>query len=145
MNLDAADRISKQVKDSFPADQFTSSGPTTAKFLYIQTITLMDKLSLFLWGQLRQHLWLRKPRDLSVLKSLAHLPLVAPMLLAPLRDSLGLLATLMEVAYEIMTLGRRDNRKSRLSTAETLRAIVPSKVEVTGAPHFTLSPFPFSI
>jgi len=90
--------------------------------LYGRLIALV--LSLFLTGQFRQHLWRRKKRELSLLKSFAHLPIVAPMILAQLRDPIGLLTTLREVAEEIMTLCRMDKRKSRLSTAETLRAVV---------------------
>ncbi len=89
--------------------------------LYGRLIVLV--LSLFLTGQFRRHLWRREKRELSLLKTFAHLPIVAPMILATLRNPLGLLATLREVADEIMTLCRMDKRKTRLSTAETLRAI----------------------
>jgi hypothetical protein len=89
--------------------------------LYGRLIVLV--LGLFLTGQFRQNLWRREKRELSLLKTFAHLPIVAPMILATLRNPLGLLATLREVADEIMTLCRMDKRKTRLSTAETLRAI----------------------
>ncbi len=89
--------------------------------LYGRLIVLV--LSLFLTGQFRQHLWRREKRELSLLKSFAHLPIVAPMILETLRNPIGLLATLRKVADEIMSLCRMDKRKSRLSTAETLRAI----------------------
>ena len=80
-------------------------------------------LSLFLTGQFRKLLWQREKRELSILKTFAHLPIVAPMILVTLRNPPGLFATLSKVAYEIMTLCTMDKRKSRLSTAETLRAI----------------------
>jgi len=99
--------------------------------LYGRLIVLV--LSLFLTGQFRRNLWQSCKRELSLLKSFAHLlgrcrgielpSIVAPMILATLRNPLGLLATLKEVAYEIMTLCTMDKRKSRVSTAETLRAI----------------------
>jgi hypothetical protein len=89
--------------------------------LYGRLIVLV--LSLFLTGQFRQLLWRREKRELSLLKTFAHLPIVAPMILVTLRNPPGLLATLSKVADEIMTLGTMDKRKSRLSTAETLRAI----------------------
>ena len=54
---------------------------------------------------------------------LSNASIVAPMILVTLRNPPGLLATLKEVAYEIMTLCTMDKRKTRLSTAETLRAI----------------------
>ena len=90
--------------------------------LYGRLIVLV--LSLFLTGQFRQHLWRSCKRELSILKTFAHLPIVAPMILDNLRDEIGLLATLKEIACEIMTLCRMDKRRRRLSTAETLRAIV---------------------
>ena len=89
--------------------------------LYGRLIVLV--LSLFLTGQFRQHLWRSKRRELSLLKSFAHLPIVAPMILAALRDPISLLATLREIDYEIMTLCRMDKRKTRWSTAEKLRTI----------------------
>ena len=65
---------------------------------------------------------------------LSNASIVAPMILETLRNPIGLLATLWssavkdppvrKAADEIMTLCRMDKRKSRLSTAETLRAIV---------------------
>ena len=45
------------------------------------------------------------------------------MILATLRNPLSLLVTLAQVADEIMILCRMDKRKTRLSTAETLRTI----------------------
>jgi len=89
--------------------------------LYGRLIVLV--LSLFLTGQFRQHLWRSCKRELSLLKTFAHLPIVAPMILAHLRYPIRLLTTLKKVADEIMTLCRMDKRKRRLSTAETLRAI----------------------
>ncbi len=89
--------------------------------LYGRLIVLV--LSLFLTGQFRQYLWRMEKRELSLLKTFAHLPIVAPMILAHLRYPISLLTTLKEVADEIMTLCQMDKRKSRLSTAETLRAI----------------------
>jgi hypothetical protein len=80
-------------------------------------------LGLFLTGQFRQNLWQREKRELSLLKTFAHLPIVAPMILATLRNPIELLATLAQVADEIMILCRMDKRKTRLSTAETLRTI----------------------
>ena len=41
-------------------------------------------LSLFLTGQFRQHLWRIEKRELSILKSFAHLPIIAPMILETL-------------------------------------------------------------
>lgn len=65
----------------------------------------------------------KKGRTVSqkLLKSFAHLPLVAPKILDKLRNPFGLLKTLVEVADEMMTLCRMDKRLSRGSTAETLR------------------------
>jgi len=100
--------------------------------LYGRLIILV--LSLFLTGQFRQHFprsgiplcgeWRSCKRELSMLKTFAHLPIVAPMILETLRNPLGLLASLREVACEIMTLCRMDKRRKLKSTAETLRAIV---------------------
>jgi hypothetical protein len=89
--------------------------------LYGRLIILV--LALFLTGQFRLNLWRKEKRELSLLKTFAHLPIVAPMILMTLRNPLRLLAVLREIAAEIMTLCRMDKRKSRLSTAETLRAI----------------------
>ena len=93
--------------------------------LYGRLIVLV--LSLFLTGQFRQQLWRNERRELSLLKRLAHLPLVVPQILAKLRNPTRLLATLREVALEIMTLCRMDKRKRRLSIAETLRAIATER------------------
>jgi hypothetical protein len=90
--------------------------------LYGKLIVLV--LSLFLTCQFRKLLWRSCKRDLSLLKTFAHLPIVAPIILETLRDSLGLLATLRTIALEIISLCRMDKRRTRLSTAETLRAIV---------------------
>jgi len=90
--------------------------------LYGKLIVLV--LSLFLTGQFRQHLWRREKRELSLLKCFAHLPIIAPMILETLRNPQSLLATLREIACEIMTLFRMDKRRRLKSTAETLRAIV---------------------
>jgi len=90
--------------------------------LYGRLIILV--LSLFLTGQFRQCLWRSCQRELSLLKTFAHLPIVAPMILVQLRNPIGLLVTLREVACEIMTLCRMDKHRRRLSTAETLRALV---------------------
>ncbi len=66
--------------------------------LYGRLIILV--LSLFLTGQFRKLLWRSCKRELSMLKTFAHLPIVAPMILETLRDPLGLLAILREVACE---------------------------------------------
>lgn len=87
--------------------------------LYGRLIVLV--LSLFLTGQFSQQLWRSCRQQLSLLKSFAHLPVVAPQILAQLRHPVKLLKTLFLVAEEIMTLCRMDKRKTRLSTAETLR------------------------
>lgn len=89
--------------------------------LYGRLIVLV--FSLFLTGQLSQQLWRSHQRELSLLKSFAHLPVVAPQILAQLRHPMELLRTFFQVAEEMMTLCRMDKRKKRLSTAETLRAI----------------------
>ena len=89
--------------------------------LYGRLIVLV--FSLFLTGQLSQQLWRSHPRELSLLLSFAHLPVVAPQILAQLRHPMELLRTFFQVAQEMMTLCRMDKRKKRLSTAETLRAI----------------------
>jgi hypothetical protein len=90
--------------------------------LYGRLIILV--LSLFLMGQFRQRLWRIERRELSLLKSFAHLPVVAPQILSQIANPIGLLTTLSQVAHEMMTLCRMDKRKTRVSTAETLRAIV---------------------
>ena len=51
--------------------------------LYGRLIVLV--FSLFLTGQLSQQLWRSHQRELSLLKSFAHLPVVAPQILAQLR------------------------------------------------------------
>lgn len=79
-------------------------------------------LSLCLTGQFRQQLWESEGRQLSLLKSFAHLPLVAPMILKDLLKPQLLLSTLVEIAEEMMTLCRMDKRRKRFSTAELLRA-----------------------
>ena len=89
--------------------------------LYGRLITLV--MSLFLTGQFRLKLWASHKRELSLLKSFAHLPVVVPQILQKLRHPMGLLKTLLEVADEIMTLCRMDQRKTRLSTAQTLRGL----------------------
>jgi IS4 transposase len=52
--------------------------------LYGRLIVLV--LSLFLTGQFRQLLWRNCQRELSLLKTLAHLPIVAPQILETLRN-----------------------------------------------------------
>jgi len=89
--------------------------------LYGRLIVLV--LGLFLSGQFRQNLWRREKRELSLLKTFAHLPIVAPMILVTLRKPAHLLSALKEIAAEIMTLCTMDKRRKRLSTAEKLRAI----------------------
>ena len=90
-------------------------------------------LSLFLTGQFRQLLWRREKRELSLLKTFAHLPIVAPQILETLRNPQRLHATRgygwfktyvsRNIALEIMSLCRMDRRRTLKSTAETLRAI----------------------
>jgi hypothetical protein len=86
--------------------------------LYGRLISLV--ISLFLTGQFRQHLWKTERRQLSLLKSFAHLPIVAPTILNQLRHPQRLLATLLQVASEIIRLCRMDSRKTRRSTVEIL-------------------------
>ena len=89
--------------------------------LYGRLIVLV--ISLFLTGQFRQQLWSNHSRQLSLLKSFAPKPLVAPQILAQLRHQSGLLRTLWQGADEMMTLCRMDQRAPRLSTAEILRGL----------------------
>jgi hypothetical protein len=71
------------------------------------------------------------------------------MILETLRDPQRLLASLREVACEIMTLCRMDKRRKLKSTAETLRAIVIWDEEVdkkkTILSTFHLSTFHFPL